>query len=73
MLETTQMKCSDVRQLLPEYLNGSLDISTAQFMRWHFSQCNDCRTIVHSAVDTFRMNFREDRIRRVVPKNNQAA
>ena len=63
MLATVELKCTDVRRLLPDYLNGTMDVADAQRMRWHFGQCKDCRMIVRSAVETFRANFRDDRSR----------
>ena len=54
MLRTSLARCSEIRKLLPDYLNGALELEAAQQMRWHFGHCHDCRMIVHSAIETFR-------------------
>ncbi|MBI1737861.1 MAG: zf-HC2 domain-containing protein [Acidobacteria bacterium] len=61
MGEVTLLSCSNVRKQLPDFLDGAVDVNTAQQMRWHFGRCNDCRMIVRSAMDTFRQFFPEKR------------
>jgi predicted anti-sigma-YlaC factor YlaD len=72
MGDTTLLSCREIRDLLPSYLNGDVDVHTAQQMRWHFGQCRDCRTIIRSAIETFRMDFDEKRSRRSLPKAHAA-
>ena len=36
------MKCSEVAQLLYEYLDGEIDDKTANEIRKHLSQCGHC-------------------------------
>lgn len=61
MVLTSLSKCSEIRKLLPDYLNGALDLDAAQQMRWHFGHCQDCRMIVKSAIETFRHHYPEKR------------
>lgn len=67
MGEAARLRCSEVRKQLPDYLNGAVDLETAQLLRWHFSRCKNCRLIVRSAINTFREHFREK------PAGNSAA
>jgi predicted anti-sigma-YlaC factor YlaD len=43
--------------LLTDFLNGRLEVETAQQVRWHIADCSDCRMIVHSARETFERYF----------------
>jgi predicted anti-sigma-YlaC factor YlaD len=61
MVRTSLSKCSEIRKLLPDYLNGALDLEAAQQMRLHLGHCHDCRMIVQSAIDTFRHFYPEKR------------
>lgn len=72
MSDTTMLACHEIRNLLSDYLNGELDLHKAQLVRWHFGQCRDCRTIIRSAINTFRMDFDEKRSRHSTHKEHAA-
>ena len=72
MGDTALLTCHEIRELLPSYLNGDADIHTAQEVRWHIGQCRDCRTIIRSAIETFRMDFSEKRSRHSMHKAHAA-
>jgi predicted anti-sigma-YlaC factor YlaD len=68
----TSLDCSEIRKHLPDFLNESLDATTAQQMRRHFERCTDCRMIVFSAMDTFRQFFPEKRAENFLHKTHAA-
>ncbi|MBI1749622.1 MAG: zf-HC2 domain-containing protein [Acidobacteria bacterium] len=57
MGHTATLSCSEVRRQLPAYLNGMVDTETAQQLRWHFGQCQNCRLVVRTALNTLSQHF----------------
>lgn len=43
MGQEARVECHDVGELIPWYLNGTLDASRAQLVREHLASCPDCR------------------------------
>jgi hypothetical protein len=72
MGEKCLLSCSEVRRQLPNFLNEAVDGLTAQQLRWHFGHCRECRTIVRSAIATFRQFFPEKRTANPLYKTHAA-
>ncbi|MBI4562838.1 MAG: zf-HC2 domain-containing protein [Candidatus Rokubacteria bacterium] len=65
--KTVMLRCRDIVELLGEYLDGELDPGTAEALKKHLADCQECTAFINTYRGTVR-TARQLRVAQIPPQ-----